>query len=434
MEFRYKRSRAVPSVAIDALGVQIAPYLATLRHVVEAGGYSAPECSLNVPTDDVMQRAVEDLIDKVYTKSLRYVFVIGIGGSNLGTKAVYDAMASARDIAPHAMPRLIFIDTTDSAKLAVAQSLIKKAEHPNELLIIVISKSGTTTETLFNAEVLLATFAERFGRNARRVVVMSETGSPLLAAASEQQMHTIAVPPHVGGRYSVCTPVGLLPLGLMGFSVSAMRAAAAREVQAALHPDVLLNAAAQSALAQFFFYQDGIRIHDTFVFDPSLASLGAWYRQLLAESIGKSVSTDERRKVGITPTVSVGSTDLHATGQLYLGGPKDRLTTFVSVKQVEKDIVMPTVRAWPEVVPMIDGASASTVMGAILAGTKSAYDQNGLPFVELELASVSPEEIMSVMQFKMCEVMMLGYLLQVNAFDQPHVEQYKLVTKQLLEG
>jgi len=434
MEFFYKTSRAVPSAAVETLGVQLTPYLSVLKRVVEAGGYSAPECSLVVPQDDFMVGAVEALVDKVYTKSLRYVFVIGIGGSNLGTKAIYDAMAGARDLAPHSLPRLLFIDTADAALLSVAKSLIAKAEHANDLLFIVISKSGTTTETAFNAEVLLAAFAERFGRNARRVVVMSETGSPLLTAARVQEMHTLELPPNVGGRYSVFTPVGLLPLALMGFSPRGIKAAASSMLDTCLHTDITLNPAALSALTQYYFYQQGVRIHDTFVFAPALESTGKWYRQLLAESLGKTMTGDEKRAIGITPTVSVGSTDLHSVGQLYLGGPKDRLTTFVSVLDTTRDVTMPAERAWPEIVSMIDGRSSSLVMGAILSGTKAAYDTNGLPYLDVRLAATSPEEIAAFMQFKMCEVMMLGYLLHVNPFDQPHVEQYKTVTKQLLDS
>lgn len=433
MYFSHKASRAIPSSAVEMLGVELGPYLSSLRRVVEVGGYGAPEASLCVPADDYMLPAVEAIVDKVYTKSLRYIFVIGIGGSNLGTKAIYDAMASARDLAPHHHPRLFFIDTTDSALLITASALIKKAEHANEVLFVVISKSGNTTETIANAEILLASFAERFGRNARRVVVMSETGSPLLAAAREQQMHTIDLPPAVGGRFSVFTPVGLLPLALLGFSPMDMRTAAAARIERSLHPDIALNDAALSALTMYYCYKEGLRQHDTFVFAPSLESTGKWYRQLLGESIGKSVVGDDGKRVGITPTVTVGSTDLHSVGQLYLGGPRERLTTFVSVVD-RPDVAVPTERAWPDVVPMVSGKSANSILAAIEAGTKAAYDANNLPYLEVKLDALTPESVADFMQFKMSEMMMLGHLLRVNPFDQPHVEQYKTVTKQILGG
>jgi glucose-6-phosphate isomerase len=432
MRFDHKTSRAVPNSAIELLGGELSPYISSLRRVVEIGGYGTPEASLVVPQDEYMIAAVEAVVAKIYTKSLRYIFVIGIGGSSLGAKAIYDALAQARDQASHHHPRIIFVETTDAVELSVAKAIITKAEHANELVFLVISKSGTTTETLFNAEVLLATFAERFGRNARRVVVMSETGSPLLTAASEQQMHIIPLPPTVGGRYSVFSPVGLLPLALVGFDIRAIRQAAAAEVAAALYPDIALNRAALSALTQYYFYNQGIRQHDLFCFAPALESMGKWYRQLLGESIGKP-RTGDGQPMGITPTVSIGSTDLHSVGQLYLGGPRDRLTTFVGVEG-GADVMMPAERAWPDVVPMVAGKSARTILGAIEAGTKEAYDTANLPYLTVTFESVTPEAVAAFMQFKMCEVMMLGHLLQVNPFDQPQVEQYKTVTKQILGG
>ncbi len=433
MDYNHKASRALPAAAVETLGVSLLPYLSELRRVVEHGGYDKPECSLNVPTDEYMLPMVEQIIDEVYSTSLRHIFVIGIGGSSLGTKAIYDAMAGVRDLVPHHLPRLYFVESTDAAALSVYQKIITRAESAAELVFIVISKSGTTTETVANAEILLATFAEKFGRNAKRVVVLSETGSPLLTAAKEQQMRTIELPPRVGGRYSVCTPVGLLPLGLVGFAPAELRQAAVRTVERSLHPDIALNPAALMALTKLYAYQEKIRIHDTFFFAPPLESLGKWYRQLLGESIGKPVSGDALRRVGITPTVSIGSTDLHSVGQLYLGGPNERFTTFVSVTQ-HQTLSVPTERVFAGVVPMVDGKSLGTILGAIEAGTKAAYDQNGLMYESVTLPVISPETLMEFMQCQMASTMMLGYLLHVNPFDQPQVEQYKVVTKQLLGG
>jgi glucose-6-phosphate isomerase len=349
----------------------------------------------------------------------------------LGTKAIYDAMASIRDLSPHESPRLLFIDTVDPALLAMAHKIIQAATSADELFFLVITKSGTTTETIYNAESILAAFADKFGGKSRRVVVLSETGSPLLAAARTQEMYTIALPPMVGGRYSVMTPVGLIPLGLLGFGPADLQKSAARMLDQCVHPDIDHNPAARSALTQFYFYNQGIRQHDTFVFVPALESVGKWYRQLLAESIGKP-STTTNTPIGITPTVTVGSTDLHSVGQLYVGGPKDRLTTFVSVASRQHDEPLTAHRAWPEVLPYLGGQTPTAVMSAIYEGTKTTYDANSLPFMEVTLPELTPESIVAFMQFKMCEVMMLGYLLGVNPFDQPQVEQYKTVTKKLL--
>jgi glucose-6-phosphate isomerase len=102
--------------------------------------------------------------------------------------------------------------------------------------------------------------------------------------------------------------------------------------------------------------------------------------------------------------------------------------------QNRADIAVPTVRVWPDIVPMVSGKSANTILAAIEAGTKAAYDTNNLPYLEVKLDTLSPESVADFMQFKMCEMMMLGHLLKVDPFDQPQVEQYKTVTKQILGG
>jgi glucose-6-phosphate isomerase len=160
MKFTNHSSQAVQSVAAAALQSRLTPYLTKLRRIVEVGGYTAPECSLLAPSDEYMLRAVEAIIERVYSRDLRYIFVIGIGGSNLGTKAIYDAMAVMRDLFVHDAPRLIFIDTVDPSLIAVARKIITGARSAEQVLFLVITKSGTTTETIYNAESLLATFAE----------------------------------------------------------------------------------------------------------------------------------------------------------------------------------------------------------------------------------------------------------------------------------
>jgi len=148
---------------------------------------------------------------------------------------------------------------------------------------------------------------------------------------------------------------------------------------------------------------------------------------ILGDLNGKKVNT------GLTPTVSVGSTDLHSVGQLYLGGPKDKITTFIYDTNVENAIAVPTKRIFPKVVTMINGKQTSDIMNAILGGIKIAYDKNELPYMEIQFSSINPYEIGAFMQFKMIEMMYLGKLLNVNPFDQPNVESYKIETKQLLE-
>ena len=180
-----------------------------------------------------------------------------------------------------------------------------------------------------------------------------------------------------------------------------------------------------SACLTYLHHQHGRSIHNTFLFSPKFEALGKWYRQLMGESIGKDGK-------GITPTVSIGSTDLHSVGQLYLGGPKDKTTTFIYTQRSGEDVIVPQ-QTHLGLIEMIQGKSISSLMRAIVYGTKRAYKKQKLPYMEIILESISVAEIATFMQFKMVEMMYLGKLFGVNTFDQPHVELYKTETKRILE-
>lgn len=433
MKFTLATSTAIDKNALRAQAVNLAPYFDTLKAVIEAGDYSAPEASLNLPSDDDMLTHVEELVTETRTPDLRYIFVIGIGGSNLGTKAIYDALYSARDITPHTEARLIFVDTNDTELLTACRDSIWSCTKPTECLLVSISKSGGTSETLANTEILLGVIREKWGSEVSRLVVIADANSPYIVAARGKGISTLTLPMLVGGRFSVLSAVGLFPLALLGLPIGDLHAGARDMRQFCLNKDTLLNPAAESALVLATQYAQGKTIHDMFVFGSGLESLGKWYRQLLGESIGKE--TGAGVAVGITPTVSVGSTDLHSVGQLYLGGPNTRVTTFVSVRsQTQSPTVSTTGRVFPELAPMITGKTTTDIMTAILGGTTHAYNGRGLPFMEIELEGHTLRELGAFMQMKMIEVMCLAYLLKVNAFNQPAVELYKVETKRILEG
>ena len=228
--------------------------------------------------------------------------------------------------------------------------------------------------------------------------------------------------------------MGLFPLCALGLDIDALHQGAEDIRAHCLLGDLSHNPAAQSAAVMAHHYQNSKIINDTFVFNSELESLGKWYRQLLGESIGKEYDIDGNQVfVGITPTVSVGSTDLHSVGQLYLGGPKNKLTTFVYSTKSGAGFTVPTSRTFPSVVEMVNDKTTNDVMTAILEGVKIAYNKQVVPFMSVEFDDITPYELGAFMQFKMIEMMYLGKLLNVNPFDQPNVESYKLETKQILE-
>lgn len=410
---------------------RLEPYTERLRDIRKSEAYTEYESSLNLPNDTVLLDKVKNVAQAVVTPEIKYSIVIGIGGSNLGTKAVYDTIFGARDLLePNRFPKMLFAETTDPEWLAAAQKLLKDLRSPEEVLITVISKSGGTTETLANFEVLMQALSETLGNVTSRVVVITDEGSKLWDAAGARQLQRLAIPAPVGGRYSVLSAVGLLPLLSVGIDIEQLRKGASDMLDRVLGED---NIAAVSAAVLAQSRERGCVINDNFYFHPELESVGKWYRQLMGESVGKEKSlSGDTVHAGITPTVSLGSTDLHSVGQLYLGGPKDKLTTFVSSTHVA-EVNVPGERIFPDLVPMVTKKTAQQIMTAILAGTQIAYRKAELPYMEVILDNLDAYSVGAYLQFKMVEMMYLGQLLQVNSFDQPNVESYKIETKRLLE-
>lgn len=408
-------------------------YLPELTEAAQDHSYSKPFGSVGLPDDSETLKLVEDMAAELAGDSLKYVVDIGIGGSNLGAKAVYDALRGYKDVfAANNYPKILFADTNDPEYLQALVTFLKQnVKNPEEVIINVISKSGGTTETITNAEIVLAALSELDVKD--RIVVTTEKTSPM-GQATEKLGYRFLPHPNVGGRYSIFSTVGLFPLACAGINIKALRDGAARMRTACLSQTMNENPAMQSATILHTLLEKGFVIHDLFFFHTELESLGKWYRQLMGESIGKEHDLDGKQVfAGMTPTVSIGSTDLHSMAQLYMGGPRNKVTTFISSKKTDP-IKTPASFVFDGLVPHITDRPVSEIMSAILEGTKIAYSKQGLPFMSLVLDAVDEESIGAFMQMKMIEMMLLARLMHVDAFDQPHVELYKVETKQILSG
>jgi glucose-6-phosphate isomerase len=409
-------------------------YSTRLRDVAKSGVYQESESSLLLASDQGQLDQVLALASQKTNGQLRYHIVVGIGGSNLGTKAVYDALHGAWDaLEPGHTPKLLFAETTDPEWLVKASALLQTLESPEQVFVSVISKSGGTTETLANFEIIMHALTAKLGDVRSRVVAITDEGSALWEQAGGQSIARLAIPKPVGGRFSVLSSVGLFPLATVGVDITALLGGASAMRDACLAEESEPTAAISAALLAHN-HAKGKTINDNFFFHPELESLGKWYRQLMGESIGKAESLGgDTVHTGITPTVSLGSTDLHSVGQLYLGGPRDKFTTFVYTEETA-DIQVPATRVFPELIPAITEKSAQSILEAILDGVKIAYQKADLPFMEVVMERIDERTIGAYLQFKMLEMMYLGRLLNVNPFDQPSVESYKIETKKILEG
>ena len=434
MRFIHKNSK-VPEKILKKHSIKISVYFEQLQEVMDRNSYDYLESSINCPFDVHTLTKVINMAEKKNNAKLKYIIVIGIGGSNLSTKTIYDAMFGHFDILEeNRKPKMIFLDTNNPVFIQKLGKLIENTKDKNNILINAISKSGGTTETIANFEIISKIFLKRFPKALDRFVITTDYQSELWLEAQKKGIETLAIPQKVGGRFSVFSSVGLFPLALLGIDIQQMLTGAKLMRSRCTHYDTAKNPALQSAIILYEHYKKGIEINDTFVFNPELESLGKWYRQLLAESIGKEKNNQKKIvNAGILPTVSVGSTDLHSVGQLYLGGPKDKTTTFVELKKNWTDVAIPKKRMFPTLAENITGKSVVEVMKAIMNGTKIAYKKRGLPFCEVILDEISPKSFGEFMQFKMIEIMFLAKLMDLNAFNQPNVESYKIETKKLLK-
>ena len=433
MNFEFRRNSLVGAEALGKTAQSLGPYFEHLQQVVSTGVFDTWESSINLPSDERLLNNVLAVKRRLVGKGLRYVIVIGIGGSNLGTKAIYDARFGFFDrLQPMRFPKLIFLDTCDPEFLSQIQNFLKtETKKLAEVLINLISKSGSTTESVYNAEVVLNILRRRFPKSRERIVVTTDEGSKLWQLAQQKNFTTLAIPEKVGGRYSVLSTVGLFPLAAVGLNIKALREGALAMRERCLR-DGLKNPALVSASVLSLRHQQGSVIHDTFVFHPELESLGKWYRQLMGESIGKEKDASGAVvNAGIFPSVSVGSTDLHSVGQLYLGGPKNVITTFISARRSAPVRIAKRLDL-TGLVDGIAGRSAGEVMDAIREGVKIAYAKRGLPFLEVVLDDLSERSLGEFLQFKMIEMMLLAKFMHVNAFDQPNVESYKTETRKIL--
>jgi glucose-6-phosphate isomerase len=423
----YTQDMGISPTDIGKSAAAVDTYRAHLESVMNKTDYAALESSLHLPLDASYRAEIMEMVNKKKTKALKYVVVVGIGGSNLGTKAIYEAVHMYRDMfdATSNEPRMFFLDTVDPEMTGAFVRFMKKNVHVgDEILVVIISKSGGTTETLVNAEIILKELRETALNWKDRCVVITDFGSRLWKEADTNGISALRIPQLVGGRYSVFSAVGLFPLALCGIDTDALMKGAREALTKGIGKEVKKNDSLLSAIFLDFHARHGKNIADTFLFHTELESLGKWYRQLMGESIGKDGK-------GISPTVTVGSIDHHSIVQLYLGGPADKSTTFLYTKSSERT-AMPKHTVLALSTPFA-GRDEAGIMDAIRKGTAEAYKKQQRPFVQIELEQISEYELGWFMQFKMMEMMFLGKLLGVNAFDQPHVELYKIETKKMLD-
>ena len=428
--FNFEDSR-VTKAQEEKLEKKLSGEIKALKQALKKG-YEDDRASINLCDDLGIIKKSQVVVNKV--RSATTIVVIGIGGSNLGTMAIYETL-KGKYYNELEKKKVYFADTVDSHKIQdIAKLIEKELKQKRKVVLNIISKSGGTTEPIANFQILLQTLKKYHKKDYNKyVVATTQENSKLFEVAKKEEFHILDMPHKVGGRYSVLSAVGVFPLQFLGVDMKKVFKGAKEMRDICLEKSYKKNPAMRSASFLYTHAKKGRNIANTFLFSPQLENVGKWYRQLMGESIGKEWNKNHTKKVhcGITPSTSIGSTDLHSITQLYLGGPDDKSYVFVHVNSVPK-VKLGNEKDYDAIVPHLQKRPLEEIMNAILRGVQEAFRKKKKPFYEISLGSLKDYEIGSLLQMKMIEMMMLGVLLDVNPFDQPNVEEYKIITKKLL--
>lgn len=362
-----------------------------------------------------------------------HILVLGIGGSALGAKALLNALRrpgwnELDDEGREFFPRLTVLDNVDPVSVAEALRRI----DPRRVLVNVISKSGGTAETMAQYLVVRNWLEQALGPAATRHLVF--TTDPVKGALREiSQRDGIAaleVPPDVGGRFSVLSPVGLLPAALVGIDIEALLAGAREALARAENDDLRQNPPAMySALHWAADTTLGARIHVLMPYTDRLKEFAEWYRQLWAESLGKA--RDRRGQevhLGPTPIGAVGPTDQHSQVQLFMEGPYDKVVTFMAVDRFPEDVTIPAGDSLPADLAYLGGHSLGELLNAEYQATAAALTRMGRMNCAIHLPELSAASLGEAIMFFQIATGYAGVWYGVDPFDQPGVELGKKLT------
>ncbi|HDL90558.1 MAG TPA: glucose-6-phosphate isomerase [Thermodesulforhabdus norvegica] len=376
---------------------------------------------LTLPDAEANLKKVKKYVKEQEKNNWKNIVVLGIGGSALGAIAVRDALKSEFSKGP----KLYVLDNIDPAYTAE----LLDGLNLSRTLFVVISKSGTTTEPMIQYGLVKEILVKKFPKNYQKhlVFVTDPKGGLLRKIAKAEKITAFDIPPKIGGRFSVLTNVGLLPCALAGMEVGNLLKGAREMREAIKRSKGMSNPALALAAAQFILDKKKKKSMTVLMpYSNYLLGMGDWYRQLLAESIGKN------RDSGPTPINALGTTDQHSQLQLYSDGPNNKFFIFMRLLKHAKDPKVGNVL--PDEIAFLNGKKFSQVIDAAYLGTSKALTRRKHPNVTIEVPKVNAKSIGALFMLFEFQIALLGLLYKVDAFSQPGVEHSKQITKKFLKG
>ncbi|MGA9530522.1 MAG: hypothetical protein WBQ73_01395, partial [Candidatus Babeliales bacterium] len=362
-----------------------------------------------------------------------------IGGSSLGLKALYEILVGGKFSGEGScFPQVFFIETVDECEQEVyKRKVVAFLLQKKRVLYLIISKSGTTLETSVNAAhflVLLRTYQPETYRDS--VIFITDADSPLWNYGKSIGSLCLYIPSAIGGRFTFFTSVTLFFLELLHQDSGQLLDGAKSMLYHCLQSSFNENPAAQMAMRLYAYYRNGFPLFDTFIFCSRLHNYGLWYRQLVAESLGKEYARDGKRVMeGITPTISMGTQDLHSMLQLYVGGPRNTITRFILMeaeqnKSSESNLALKAQEIFGY--DIVQGHSMRGIMNAIVTSVLATYRKYERPFLTIHLKDMTLHTVGQLCFMNMLETVYLGALLNIDITGQPNVDGYKKQAREIL--
>lgn len=359
------------------------------------------------------------------------VCLLGIGGSALGAWALDCALRGphvVQEPASSRHPRLVILDNVDPAFVEAALDTMDR----KKTLVLAISKQGTTAETLATLLIVRQWLGKRAPR--RMVAITGPASGDLYALAEREGWQTFVIPKNVGGRFSVLSPVGLLPAALIGLDILRLLEGAARMTDACWGEDPENNLALRAALLDHLLWikkNKGVQV--AWAYSNRLWGVAFWFRQLWAESLGKAETKKKQIvHVGQTPVAALGVTDQHSQLQLYAEGPNDKVFYFWAIEKFPAEGPIPKERLELQAFDYLCGRRLAELLEAERLGTTAALTEAGRPNATFLLERMDEEHLGAFLQLQEFRTAFMGELLGINAFDQPGVEESKRFTYGLL--
>ncbi|RXJ69633.1 glucose-6-phosphate isomerase [Halarcobacter ebronensis] len=382
------------------------------------GYYNLPENGFSLLEEVEKYKKTNEYLKENLIKD---IVVIGIGGSSLGTKAVYELLKDQTKTDK----KLYFLENVDPLDITRTLKKINK----NRAMFIVISKSGSTIETTSIFKYIMEKYKLSFKSKSdmQRVVAITDNGSALSMLAEKNSIKQFNIPLNVGGRFSVLSAVGIVPLALANFDVNSLLKGAMAYVNS------FFEGKENRLLEKAYFYSKVAKqypINVMFTYSTLFTYFNQWYVQLWAESLGKIDKIGN--SVGLTPIHLIGSVDQHSFLQLIIQGPKNKTVTVIKIEDFKKPIKVPKMNLdFLDKVDYINGHKFNTLLNAECDATYETIIDENIPADCITLDKITPENIGSLILYYELLTSAVGQFFEINTYDQPGVEfgKVKLVKK-----